>query len=87
MSNINRRLEEILKETTPEQLAQEGFKTFVPVTPIDTGAARKNTKVTGAVIHANYAYATKLNRGLSRQNTDGMAIPTIKAVQEYIKKV
>jgi hypothetical protein len=87
MSNINKRLEQLLKETTPETLAQEGFKTFVPETPIDTGAARKSTKVTGAVIHADYAYATRLNNGRSRQSPKGMADPTIKAVQEYIKKV
>lgn len=87
MDSINKRLNKILAETNPNVLAKEGYKTFVPVTPIDSGAARKNTKVTGPVIHADYGYAGRLNRGWSQQNRAGMAKPTIDAVIEYIKKI
>lgn len=87
MGDIHRRLEDILKATHPDVLAKEGFKTFVPVTPIDSGAARRNTRVSGPEIHADYAYAGRLNRGWSNQSRGGMAQPTIDAVREYIKKL
>jgi len=86
MSKIDRRLKEILARTTPDVLAKEGYPVFVDATPIDQGAARKNTKVSGPVIHADYAYATRLNNGWSNQAKRGMAEPTIKAVQDYIKR-
>jgi hypothetical protein len=86
MSKINRRLKEILAATSPDVLAQEAYPVFVKTTPIDQGGARRNTKVSGPVIHADYAYATRLNNGWSTQAKRGMVEPTLKAIQQYIRK-
>lgn len=83
---INKRLSELTKKLTPEAMAKEGYKTFVPETPIKTGAARRKTRVSGDTIHANYAYATRLEQGSSKQSPEGMSAPTIEAVITYIKK-
>lgn len=87
MNEITNRLKKIQEATRPEVLASEGYKTFKPVTPIDTGNARRSTSVQGDTIHANYAYATRLNNGYSKQARDGMVTPTIAAVQRYIDKL
>lgn len=65
------------------QLIQKGYNFFVRTTPIDTGNARKKTKLVGDVIDANYKYSVPLNEGHSKQAPDGMTNPTIK----YLKKL
>lgn len=70
---------------------KEAYKEFVKNTPIKTGNAKRNTKLKGKTIEANYAYAQVLdkgrhmtNRGMrgSEQAPEGMTKPT----EEFIKK-
>ena len=55
---------------------------FKQQTPIRTGAARKQTQLKGSTIHANYAYAERLDQGYSKQAPEGMIRPT----EQFIKK-
>lgn len=83
---INRRLKEIASELDQRTLLDEGYKFFKSVTPVDSGNARRNTSKQGTdSIHADYAYAGRLNRGWSNQARKGMASPTIEHLQKYIK--
>ena len=83
---INRRLEQLSKDLDQKTLLNEGYKFFKAITPIDQGNARKSTSKQGTdSIHADYAYATRLNKGWSNQARDGMSKPTIEHIQKYIK--
>jgi hypothetical protein len=71
-----------------EKLPEKATEYFKAMTPIDTGNARRNTKLKGDdTIHANYAYAQKLDDGHSRQASQGMTKPTEKWVREQFKKI
>jgi hypothetical protein len=70
----------------------KGFKG----TPVDTGAARRNTKLRKSVIEARYAYAAVLdkgrrmtNRGMrgSVQAMQGMSGPTIKYLRLLFRRI
>ena len=83
---INRRLSQIAKDLDQRLLLDEGYKFFKAATPIDQGNARKRTTKQGPdSIHADYAYATRLNKGWSNQARDGMSKPTIEHIQKYIE--
>jgi len=68
-------------------LPQEAFKEFVKNTPIRSGNARRNTKLQGDEIQANYAYAEKLNEGYSQQSPDGMTSPTEAFLKRRLKQI
>jgi hypothetical protein len=70
----------------PRQLAKEAYGFFKQTTPVDTGRARRNTKLSGDEILAQYPYAVRLDQGYSRQAPDGMTRPTEKFVERYIKR-
>lgn len=70
---------------------KEAYKEFVKNTPIKTGNAKRNTKLKGKTIEANYAYAKVLDKGRhmtsrgmrgSEQAPEGMTKPT----EDFIKK-
>lgn len=88
---IQRRLSEINKDLTPNNLAQVAYPIFVRGqgtfrgTPIDSGNARRNTKLSGDSILAQYPYATRLNDGYSKQAPDGMSKPTDDYMKKYIE--
>jgi hypothetical protein len=82
---IDKRLKEIQAAARPESIAKEVFDYFVNITPIDNGNARRRTKLNGDTIHANYAYATRLNDGYSNQAKDGMSKPTLKKLSDLVK--
>lgn len=65
-----------------EQLPEKAFTFWVAHTPIDTGRARKSTRLNGDTIEARYPYAQRLDQGSSRQAPDGMSRPT----EAYIKR-
>lgn len=65
-----------------QQLPQDAYRYFVSITPIDTGNARRSTRLSGKTIEANYVYADRLDKGWSRQAPDGMTKPT----QDYIDR-
>ena len=63
-----------LKEV--EKVPEGAYKIFRSHTPIRSGNARAKTRLEGTEINANYAYATKLDKGWSNQAPDGMTKPT-----------
>ena len=86
MGAISRRLDELEKQLSQKQLLDTAYNFFVGITPIDSGNARQSTQTKGQdTIHANYAYATRLNTGWSKQARKGMSEPTIQYLQNYIK--
>lgn len=87
-NEISNRLQEIARDLDQRKLLDEGYKFFRAKTPIDQGNARRNTRKQGSdSIHADYAYAGRLNRGWSNQAKDGMAQPTIDHLRDYINSV
>jgi len=52
------------------------YKIFRSHTPVRSGNARRKTTLNNTTIEANYAYATRLDRGASNQAPDGMTNPT-----------
>jgi hypothetical protein len=83
---IGKRLDQLNKQLTDDNLAKEGFRYFRSITPIRTGNARRNTFRNGNEIEANYPYARRLDEGYSAQARDGMTQPTIAHMQEWIQK-
>ena len=76
-------------------ISKEAYTKFRDVTPVRSGNARRNTKLKGNVIDANYPYATVLDKGRhltsrgmrgSDQAPDGMSEPTFKHIREFIFK-
>jgi|LauGreDrversion4_2_1035121.scaffolds.fasta_scaffold806396_2 hypothetical protein len=86
MASIIKRLDELEQALDPKKLAEEAYQYFRNTTPIRSGNARRNTHLRGDEIRADYAYATRLDNGWSRQAPNGMSEPTTKFIQEYIKK-
>ncbi len=84
--NINRRLDELQKLLSDETLAKEGFTVFRNKTPIRSGNAKRKTFLNRTTIEADYPYARRLDEGYSKQAPRGMTEPTIKHMQDYIKK-
>ena len=83
---INRRLNQMSKDFDQRKLLDEAYTVFKSVTPIDQGNAQKNTRKQGNdTVHADYAYATRLNKGWSNQARTGMAKPTVDHLQKYIR--
>jgi hypothetical protein len=68
-------------------LPREAYNVFKGVTPKRSGNARNKTVLKGDVIHAGYAYATKLNRGSSSQAPTGMVKPTEQFIKERLKTI
>jgi len=69
-------------------LPKEAYDVFYDTTPVRTGNARRNTKLTGAnVIQAQYPYADKLDRGYSRQAPQGMIKPTLAYVRRRLNQI
>jgi hypothetical protein len=80
------RVAEIKNILNANQMAKLALPTFLVNTPIKTGNARSHTSVRNDEIRADYAYATRLDDGYSKQRPNGMTRPTIKFLQDYIKK-
>lgn len=83
---VVKRITELQKALDPNNLAQEAYNYFRRTTPIRSGNARRNTRLQGDEIQADYAYAQRLDEGYSPQAPRGMTAPTEKFIQEYIKK-
>jgi hypothetical protein len=80
------RLDQIKKDLKDRVLAKVALDQFVIETPRKTGNAQNNTYLKGNTIYANYPYAQRLEDGWSKQAPKGMVEPTIKHVQQYIKR-
>ena len=86
MGNILKRFQEIEQASNPQTLAKLAYTTWVQYTPIDTGNARRRTKLKNEEIHADYAYATRLDQGWSKQfQGQGMTKPTLAVLQKYVQ--
>lgn len=92
MSKVNLKFSKSLDKITPKldevqrglkQLPREAYNFFVGVTPKKSGNARRNTRLNGNVINADYPYAGKLDKGASKQAPQGMTKPT----EAYIKRL
>ena len=59
---------------------------FKSLTPVKSGNARRNTRVTDTEIHADYGYADRLDSGWSRQAPRGMSAETLKYFQQRIDR-
>lgn len=66
-----------------DKLPKQAYEKFKSVTPIDTGNARRRTRLQGSKIKANYQYAVPLDDGHSKQAPRGMWEPT----REHIEKL
>lgn len=70
-----------------DNLPQEAYQVFVKNTPVDTGNARRNTRLKNDTIEANYSYAVPLDNGHSRQSPDGMVKPTEQFIADRVDKI
>lgn len=72
----------------PETVMRKAYKYFKDETPIDTGNARRRTRLKNnkTVIHANYPYAGRLDDGWSSQARDGMTEPTIDFIEDEVRR-
>jgi len=95
MSNIVDRLNQVLDTLDEKSISKFAHKEFVANTPVRSGNARRNTKLQGNEIQANYGYAEVLdkgrhmtNRGMrgSTQAPKGMTAPTLQSVRDYVYK-
>lgn len=82
---ITKDLDKIQKDL--DQLPAKAHKEFVALTPIDTGHARRRTRLQGDVIAADYAYAQRLDQGWSKQAPQGMTKPWERWYQRQLNKI
>ena len=80
------RIDQIKGILDQNKMAAEAYKVFYRNTPIRTGNARNNTDLERNDIVADYPYAVRLDNGWSKQSPKGMTEPTMKFLQDYIKK-
>lgn len=85
MSNIADRLNRITHTLNSNQLTQVAYTAFVANTPIKTGNARRNTRIQGNSIKADYPYAQRLEDNYSPQTKgQGIVNPTLQALRDYV---
>jgi hypothetical protein len=98
---LQKRFQQILQNAQPDELAKVAYAEWIAKTPVGDptqwksgkapagytpGNAKKSTKLVADSVHADYAYATRLDRGWSRQfRGQGMSKPAIAAVTAYVK--
>lgn len=92
--DISKMLSKMKKEL--QNVPTEAYQFFVKQTPVKTGNARRNTKLKGKTIQANYQYAEVLDKGRhmtsrgmrgSEQAPDGMTKPTEDFIQKRVNKI
>ena len=98
ISKLNAKLEESAK--IKPTIIKQSFDYFKQITPIKSGNARNNTRLTNNKIEANYAYADVLDKGRrvangrargSNQAPKGMSGPTLaymkKQIVAFLKRI
>lgn len=73
-------------EDLQKDVMKPAHKFLKKETPIDSGNARKKTKLRGDTIKSDYAYAKRLDEGWSNQAPKGFTEPTIKEIDRLIDK-
>ena len=86
MLPIIKALNDIQIKLNASKIADEGANYMKSITPIDKGNARRNTFSRGDTIYAQYPYAKRLDEGWSKQNTTGLIDPTIRHLDDLIKR-
>jgi hypothetical protein len=76
-----------IKGRALKQLPLDTYKYWVSITPVKTGAARRNTHLSGNTINADYPYAKPLDDGHSRQAPKGMSKPTEAWLKKHVKRL
>lgn len=66
---------------------QDAEKKFISLTPVDSGNARRNTRLINNQIEANYPYAVPLDNGHSKQAPNGMIKPFEQWVRAKTKQI
>ncbi len=69
-----------------DTVPKAAFDFFKKTTPIDTGNARRNTRLQNTAIVAGYDYATELDKGSSTQARNGMVKPTTQHINRLIRQ-
>jgi hypothetical protein len=69
------------------KLPKQAYDVFLANTPVNSGNARRRTKLVGNTIEAKYAYATRLDNGWSKQSPKGMSEPTDKFIRTQLTKI
>jgi hypothetical protein len=91
MTNSLKRIQKKLNN-----LPKEAYQEFVKNTPVRSGNARRNTKLKGNTIEANYAYGAVLDKGRhmtsrgmrgSEQAPQGMTKPTEAFIKKRINQI
>lgn len=77
-----KRMQQALKE-----LPLSAFNEWQKNTPVNTGNAKRKTKLRGNVIESQYSYAQKLDEGYSKKSPNGMSSPTHKFIERELKKI
>jgi hypothetical protein len=67
-------------------LAKDAYIFWKNITPIDTGNAKRRTRLQGRKIKANYNYAVPLDNGHSKQAPNGMSEPTERYIKQRIRR-
>jgi len=68
-------------------IPKKAHKFFKKTTPIDTGYARRRTRLQGNTIKAGYKYASYLDKGHSKQAPNGMSKPTLDYLNDLVRKI
>lgn len=93
MGKIVDRLNKITQTLNSQTIANYAYQQFVKHTPIKTGNAKRNTRLKGTTIDADYAYGDVLDKGRgyrdgqmrgSEQAPKGMTEPTIDDIRQYV---
>lgn len=84
--NFSSALKEMRKELY--QYPKDAQGKYISLTPVRSGNARRHTKLENSqTIHANYAYATRLDNGYSKQAPNGMTQPFEQWVKNKMKRI
>lgn len=75
-----------LNARSVDKIKQEAADYFHDITPVRSGNARRNTRLQGDEIVANYPYAKRLDEGYSKQAPNGMTKPTEAKIQELVDR-
>ena len=69
-----------------EDLPADALEQFIKNTPKRSGNARRQTRLQGTTITANYPYSQRLDEGASKQAPSGMVEPTEKWIQQELDR-
>lgn len=83
-SSVDRQFKQM--EEAMRGLERAAHKEFINNTPVRSGNARRNTRLDGNRIVADYPYSQRLDEGYSRQAPRGMVEPTEQWIQQEVER-